>query len=208
MGRYLGPVCRLCRREGVKLFLKGDRCYTPKCAIERRSYSPGQHGQARKKFSPYAIRLREKQKLRRIYGVLEKQFSKIFREAARQKGMTGGHLLSMLERRLDNVVYRMGFASSRNQARQLVTHGHFLVNEKAVNIPSLLVKPKDRISVVEKSRRSPQIQANLEAAKAKRAPVWIQVDVDKGEGEVLNIPRREDIDLAIREQLVVEFYSR
>lgn len=208
MGRYLGPVCRLCRREGVKLFLKGDRCYTPKCAIERRAYGPGQHGQLRRKFSAYAIRLREKQKLRRIYGLMEEQFSNTFDKADRMKGMTGENLLSLLERRLDNAVFRMGFASSRNQARQFVSHGLFKVNGKNVNVSSFMVRPKDKIAPVESIRNSAQFLANVEAAKGKRLPSWLQVDFEKLEGEILAIPKRIEIDVSIQEQLVVEFYSR
>jgi len=208
LGRYLGPVCRLCRAEGVKLFLKGDRCFTPKCAIERRAYRPGQHGQQRKKLTAYAIRLREKQKLRRIYGLMESQFSNSFRRAARMKGMTGEHLLSLLERRLDNVVFRLGLASSRNQARQLVSYRHFLVNGKSVNIPSFLVRPGDRVMLRETSRTSPQLQANIEAAKTKRVPSWMQVDFEKLEGEILSIPTRPEIDVTIQEHLIVEYYSK
>ena len=208
MGRYIGPVCRLCRREGVKLFLKGDRCFTPKCAIERRAYGPGQHGQGRKKLSPYAIRLREKQKLRRIYSIMERQFSTYMDKALRKKGMTGEHLLVMLERRLDNVVFRMGLASSRSQARQLVLHGHFLVNGRKVNVPSFMVKPGMKIGLTEGIRSSATVAANVEAAKNKRIPTWLQIDFDKLEGEIVSLPKRDEIDVNIREQLVVEFYSR
>lgn len=208
MGRYLGSVCRLCRREGVKLFLKGDRCFTPKCAIERRAYAPGQHGQLRKKLSPYAIRLREKQKLRRIYGLMERQFANVFNRAERMKGMTGENLLSLLERRLDNVVFRMGFASSRSQARQLVNHGHFQVNGRTVNVASYLARPGDRVVLRESVHQSAPILANLEAAKGKRIPSWVQVDFERMEGEIVSVPRREEIEVAIQEQLVVEFYSR
>lgn len=208
MGRYIGPVCRLCRREGVKLFLKGDRCFTPKCAIERRAYGPGQHGQGRKKLSPYAIRLREKQKLRRIYSIMERQFSTYMDKALRKKGMTGEHLLVMLERRLDNVVFRMGLASSRSQARQLVLHGHFLVNGRKVNVPSFMVKPGMKIGLAEGIRSSATVAANVEAAKNKRIPTWLQINFDKLEGEIVSLPKRDEIDVNIREQLVVEFYSR
>jgi len=208
LGKYIDSVCRLCRRQGVKLFLKGDRCFTPKCAIERRTYGPGQHGQLRKKLSAYAVRLREKQKLRRIYGLLEKQFSISFKRAERTKGMTGENLLSLLERRLDNVVFRMAFASSRNQARQLVNHRHILVNGKPVNIPSYMVDPGDKITLKRKTAGSPILQKNLEAAPAKRMPSWIQVDFDKLEGTVLTAPKRQDIDTNVDVQLVVEFYSR
>jgi small subunit ribosomal protein S4 len=208
LGRYIGPVCRLCRREGVKLFLKGDRCFTPKCAIERRAYAPGQHGQARKKLSPYALRLREKQKLRRIYSIMERQFALYMNRAERMKGMTGENLLSLLERRLDNVVFRIGLGSSRKQARQLVLHGHFLVNGKKVNIPSFLVKSGDKITVSESSRDALLIKSNAEAAKNKRIPSWIQMDFEKLEAQITGLPKREDIDVAIQDQLVVEFYSR
>lgn len=208
MGKYLDSVCRLCRRQGVKLFLKGDRCFTPKCAIERRTYGPGQHGQLRKKLSPYAVRLREKQKLRRIYGLLEKQFSNSFKVAERAKGMTGENLLALLERRLDNVVFRMGFASSRNQGRQLVSHHHVTVNGKPVNIPSFVVNPGDKIMLKKKAAASPIFQKNIEAAPTKRIPSWIQVDFEKLEGSVLNAPKRQDIDTNVDVQLVVEFYSR
>lgn len=208
MGKYLDSVCRLCRRQGVKLFLKGDRCFTPKCAIERRTYGPGQHGQLRKKLSPYAVRLREKQKLRRIYGLLEKQFSNSFKVAERTKGMTGENLLALLERRLDNVVFRMGFASSRNQARQLVSHHHVTVNGKPVNVPSFVVNPGDKVALKPKTAQSPIFQKNLEAAPSKRIPSWIVVDFGKLEGTVQSAPKRQDIDTNVDVQLVVEFYSR
>ncbi|OAG27217.1 30S ribosomal protein S4 [Thermodesulfatator autotrophicus] len=210
MAKYTGPRCRLCRREGMKLFLKGDRCYTDKCAFERRSYPPGQHGQAqiRAKRSDYGIRLREKQKVKRIYGVSEKQFAKYFDRADRMKGQTGHNLLQLLERRLDNVVYRLGFASSRMQARQMVAHGLFKVNGRNVDIPSYLVKPGDVIELKEKYRQNAMIQENLEAAVRRGIPQWLELDADNFKGKVKALPTREDITMPIQEQLIVEFYSR
>ena len=208
MARYRGPVCRLCRREGVKLFLKGDRCYTDKCAMERRPYPPGQHGQMRRKKTEYALLLREKQKLKRIYGVLEKQFRRYFEEAERQKGVTGENLLILLERRLDNVVYRMGFANSRNQARQLVRHGHVLVNGKKVDIPSYLVNIGDEIAIREKSREIPFIKEAMESVSRRGIPSWLEVDPDNFKGKVKALPTREEIAIPVQEQLIVEFYSK
>ena len=208
MARYRGPVCRLCRREGVKLFLKGDRCYTDKCAMERRPYPPGQHGQMRRKKTEYALLLREKQKLKRIYGVLEKQFRRYFEEAERQKGVTGENLLILLERRLDNVVYRMGFANSRNQARQLVRHGHVLVNGKKVDIPSYLVDVGDEIAIREKSREIPFIKEAMESVSRRGIPSWLEVDSDNFKGRVKALPTREEIAIPVQEQLIVEFYSK
>ncbi len=208
MARYRGPVCRLCRREGVKLFLKGDRCYTDKCAMERRPYPPGQHGQMRRKKTEYALLLREKQKLKRIYGVLENQFRRYFEEAERQKGVTGENLLILLERRLDNVVYRMGFANSRNQARQLVRHGHILVNGKKVDIPSYLVEVGDEISIREKSREIPFIKEAIESIPRRGIPSWLEVDHDHFKGTVKALPTREEIAIPVQEQLIVEFYSK
>ena len=210
MGRYLGPRCRLCRREGMKLFLKGERCYTDKCSFERRSYPPGQHGQAqvRAKMSDYGIRLREKQKVKRMYGLSEKQFRRYFDEADRLKGLTGTNLLVLLERRLDNVVYRLGFASSRRQARQLVRHGHILVNGRKVNIPSFLVKVGDVIEVREKSRQNPFVKESLEGVARRGVPQWLELDPDGFKGVIQALPVREDITLPIQEQLIVEFYSR
>ncbi|AEH45351.1 ribosomal protein S4 [Thermodesulfatator indicus DSM 15286] len=210
MAKYTGPRCRLCRREGMKLFLKGDRCYTDKCAFERRSYPPGQHGQAqiRAKRSDYGIRLREKQKVKRIYGVSEKQFAKYFDRADRMKGQTGHNLLQLLERRLDNVVYRLGFASSRMQARQMVAHGLFKVNGRNVDIPSYLVKPGEVIELKEKYRQNARIQENLEAAVRRGIPQWLELDADNFKGTVKALPTREDITMPIQEQLIVEFYSR
>ncbi len=208
MARYTGPACKLCRREGLKLYLKGDRCYTGKCAIDRRSYAPGQHGQVRKKTSEYGIQLREKQKARRIYGILEKQFRNYFKEANRQPGVTGENLLRLLERRLDNVVYRLGLATSRNEARQLVTHGHFKVNGRKVNIPSYLVKVGDEITIREKSTKSPRIKELLERAAEKTVPEWLEFDAEQAKGRVLALPSREQLDVPIEEHLIVELYSR
>jgi len=208
MARYTESVCRLCRREGVKLFLKGERCYTDKCAIERRNYPPGQHGQARAKFSEYAIQLREKQKLRRIYGVLERQFRRYFAIAERGKGVTGESLLVLLERRLDNLVYRMGFANSRSEGRQLVRHGHCAINGKKVNIPSYLVKAGDVITIREKSRQVARIAAALEASQRRGIPDWLEVDRQTFMGRVKALPARADLTAPINEKLVVELYSK
>lgn len=208
MARYRGAVCRLCRREGLKLYLKGDRCYSDKCAVERRNYPPGQHGQKRPKFSNYGEQLREKQKVKRIYGVLERQFRRYFEQADRQKGITGTNLLILLERRLDNMVYRLGFASSRNEARQLVCHGHFLVNQRMVNIPSYLVKPGDVIEVHPKSRNIQRIQESQEAAARRGVPSWLELDKENFRGKVLALPSREELTMPIREQLIVELYSK
>lgn len=190
------------------MFLKGDRCYTPKCAVERRTYPPGQHGQGRRKMSDYGLQLREKQKLRKIYGVLERQFRRYFEQAERLAGVTGENLLQLLERRLDNAVYRLGFAGSRSQARQLVTHGHFLVNGKAVNIPSVRVKPGDVIEVAQGSRQVEPIQVSLSAVGSRRMPEWLELDIENLRGRIVSAPRREDIDVEAQEQLVVEYYSR
>ncbi|MFW6067354.1 MAG: 30S ribosomal protein S4 [Myxococcota bacterium] len=208
MARYIGPVCKLCRREGMKLFLKGERCYTDKCAFDRRPYPPGQHGQRRIKFTEYGIRLREKQKVRRMYGVQEEQFRGYFAEADRVKGVTGENLLSLLERRLDSVVYRMGFARTRSEARQLVRHRHFLVNDKRVDIPSFQVKPGDKVTVREKSRSKGVIVDSLEQAERRGVPEWLEVDKNTFTGTVKTMPNREEITLPIQEQLIVEFYSR
>ncbi len=208
MARYTGPVCRLCRREGQKLFLKGERCYTPKCSVDRRAYAPGQHGQARKKLSEYGIQLREKQKLRRIYGVLEKQFRNYFAEANRKQGVTGENLLQILESRLDNIVFRLGFGTSRVEARQLVTHGHFTVNGKKVDIASYLTKPGDVIEVKEKSKESAKFKDLREFAATQNVASWLERDVEALRGKVLATPSREDIDLPVAEHLIVELYSR
>lgn len=209
MARYLGSVCRICRREGLKLFLKGDRCYTDKCAIEKRAYPPGAHGSRyRQKQSEYGLQLREKQKVKRIYGLLEKQFRRLFVEASRKKGITGENLLILLERRLDNVVYRMGFASSRNEARQIVRHGHILLNGHKADIPSMLVNKDDVVTIREKSRQSGQIKNAMEAARRKGTTGWVEVDPAKFSGKIVADPRREEMTLPMQEQLIVELYSR
>ena len=209
MARYTGAVCRQCRREGQKLFLKGDRCYTDKCAIDRRAYAPGQHGNARnKKLSEYGLQLREKQKARRYYGVLESQFRKYYEMANAQKGVTGENLLSILECRLDNVVYRLGFAMSRPEARQLVRHGHFTINGKKVDIPSYLVKPGEVIALKESSRSVDKFKASLEANGSRKAPKWLEFDQNALSAKVVAAPARDDIDLPIEEHLIVELYSK
>ncbi|RMI17174.1 MAG: 30S ribosomal protein S4 [Calditrichaeota bacterium] len=209
MARYTGPVCKLCRREGEKLFLKGSKCLTAKCPFEKRSYPPGQHGTGRRpKMSEYGIQLREKQKVKRIYGVLERQFHNYYERATRQKGVTGENLLRLLERRLDNVVYRLGFAPSRKAARQLVLHRHFLVNGRKVSIPSYLVKPGDVISVREKSRKLQVIHEALRRTKDDALPSWLRVDKAKIEGEMLELPSREEIPIEVQENLIVELYSK
>ena len=208
MARYTGPVCRLCRREGKKLFLKGERCLTGKCALDRRSSRPGQHGAATKKMREYGIQMREKQATKRYYGVLESQFANYYEEANRKEGMTGENLICLLERRLDNVVYRMGFASSHKEARQLVLHGHFTLNGKKVNIPSLIVKAGDVIAVKETSRDSVKFKALAESAATANAPKWLEVKADDMRATVLNLPAREDVDFDFNEQLIVEFYSK
>ncbi len=208
MARYTEATCRLCRREKLKLFLKGDRCYMDKCAFERRSYAPGQHGQRGRKVSDYGIQLREKQKVKRIYGVLEKQFRGYYSRAERQKGITGNNLLILLERRLDNVVYRMGFASSRSQGRQLIRHNHFTVNGKKVNIPSYHVKVGDVIEVKEKSRKIPFILEAMETVVRREIPSWLQVDGGNFNGVVKEFPNREQLAMPINEQLIVELYSK
>ena len=206
MARYTDANCKLCRREGQKLFLKGERCYSTKCALERRNYAPGQHGQARKKQSEYATQLREKQKAKRFYGVPEVQFRNLFDKAAQRQGKTGDNLLIMLETRLDNVVFRLGFAASRKEARQLVTHGHFTVNGKKANIPSMEVKAGDVIRLKERSQSSPKFKEIKEMSIT--VPSWMSVDVDKLEGKVVALPRREEIDTPIAEHLIVELYSK
>ncbi len=208
MARYTKSVCRLCRRENLKLFLKGERCYTEKCAIERRNYPPGQHGQSRKKFSDYGSQLREKQKVKRLYGILENQFRNTFKEADRRKGITGEILLSLLERRLDNAVYRLGFANSRNEARQLVKHSHFLVNQTKVNIPSYLVKPGDIIELREKSKKVVRILESLEGVARRGVPQWLELDKEQLKGSIKALPTREDITIPIQEKLIVELYSK
>ncbi len=206
MARYTGAVCRQCRREGQKLFLKGDRCYSGKCAIERRAYAPGQHGQARKKYSEYGLQLREKQKVRKYYGVLESQFAKYFEMAEKKQGVTGSNLLSIVESRLDNVVYRLGFAMSRPEARQLVRHGHFTLNGKKVNIPSYLVSVGDVIAIKDGSMSSEKIKSIVEANDKKAIVKWLERDGTTG--KVVGVCDREDIDLPIEEHLIVELYSK
>ena len=209
MARYRGAVCRQCRREKLKLFLKGDRCYSDKCSFERRSFPPGQHGQARlRKESDYSIQLREKQKVRRIYGMLEGQFRKYFKMADQAKGVTGENLLIFLERRLDNVIFRLGFANSRNQARQMVRHNHVLVNGRKVNIPSVLVKVNDEITVREKSRKIEAITDSLEAVARRGVPSWLELDQDNFKGKIKSMPDRQEITMPIQEQLIVELYSK
>ncbi len=208
MARYTGPVCKLCRREGVKLYLKGERCTSGKCAIDRRNKVPGQHGDARKKIGEYGMHLREKQKARRYYGLLEKQFKNYFEIADAKEGMTGENLLILLETRLDNVVYRMGMASSRAEARQLVLHNHFRINGKKANIPSIRVKAGDVITISENSTDSAKIKALLEEGAGKHTPKWLDVNAENGTTKVVALPAREDIDFDINEQLIVEFYSK
>lgn len=208
MARYTGPVCRICRRQGMKLFLKGQRCFGPKCAVERRRYPPGEHGQGRRKVSEFGLQLVEKQKVRSIYGVLERQFHKHFEEAERRPGMTGANLLAILERRLDNVVYRLGFASSRPQARQLVRHGHFTLNGRKTDIPSAEVREGDVVAVRPQKRESEYFAVAKEGLTEKLVPRWLALDPGDLSGRVVRLPSREDIDTPVNEQLVVEFYSR
>jgi len=208
LARYTEAKCRLCRREGGKLFLKGDRCFTDKCAYERRPYAPGDHGRARKKMSDYAVQLREKQKVRRMYGILEDQFRSYFQKAEMMKGITGTNLLVLLERRLDNVIYRMGFANSRDQARQLVRHGVFKLNGRRVNIPSLSVRSGDLVEVREENRKIPVIQEAQEVIARRGCPDWLEIDGAAFKGTVKDLPKREDIQFPINEQLIVELYSK
>jgi small subunit ribosomal protein S4 len=208
LARYINAKCKLCRREKMKLFLKGERCYTDKCAFDRRQYPPGQHGQGRTKFSDYGSQLREKQKVKRIYGVLETQFRNYFKNSVRKKGITGENLIVMLESRLDNMIYRLGFASSRTEARQLITHGHFLVNNRKVNIPSLLVNPEDVIGLREKSRKIDRIKESLEIAAQRGIPKWLELNSENFQGTVLAMPKREEITMPMNEQLIVELYSK
>jgi small subunit ribosomal protein S4 len=211
MARYVGPVCRLCRREGMKLFLKGERCYTEKCAIEKRNFPPGQHGQSKvrkQKLAGYGLQLREKQKVKRIYGILEDQFRRYFEAAERTRGITGETLLQMLERRLDNVVYRSGFATSRAQARQLVRHGHFQVNGKKVDIPSFAVRASDVVAVRSSSQKSAAIVHAMEEVKGRGIPEWLQFDGAQIAARVMSLPTRQQINLPVQEQLIVELYSK
>jgi len=208
VARTTGAVCRLCRREGLKLFLKGDRCFKEKCAFERRGYAPGQHGRRRTKVQNYGIQLREKQKVKRMYGVLERQFRGYFARAARSKGITGTNLLQTLERRLDNVVYRLGFASSRSMARQLVAHGHIQVDGRKMSIPSALVKPGGVIALREKSRSNEQVKICVDTAKGRGVPAWLELNADQFQGTVRQLPERDEILMPIQEQLIVELYSK
>lgn len=208
MARYTAAVCRLCRREGVKLYLKGEKCYSDKCPVAKRNVPPGQHGLSRRKMSEYGLQLREKQKARRTYGVLERQFRRYFQTAARKKGITGLLLLQLLERRLDNVVYRMGFAVSRAEARQMVRHGHFAVGGHKVDIPSYLVKDNDVIEVREGSRSNKRLKELLEGGPVRNVPEWLSVDHEAMKGTVLRLPTREEIDAPVQEQLIVELYSK
>jgi small subunit ribosomal protein S4 len=212
MARYTGPVCKLCRREGEKLFLKGERCFSPKCAIEKRAYPPGHHGRmaqwARSRTSDYGAQLRAKQKARRVYGVLERQFRRYYRQALKSRGLTGLTLLQILESRLDNVIYRMGYASSRAQARQLVTHGHFLVNGRRTDVPSMQIKPGDEIQVREGSRSKTLIKDLMAMAEERNAPDWITRNLNAMSGSVMRLPERTEIEASLNEQLIVEYYSR
>lgn len=209
MARYRGSVCRLCRRENARLFLKGDRCYSEKCAIDRRNYPPGQHGQLRPKFSEYGVQLREKQKVKRVYGLMEDQFRSYFHRADRMKGITGENLLQLLERRLDNVAYRLGFASSRNEARQLVRHGHVVVNGRKVNVPSYLTRTGDVVEVRDGSRKLTRVQAALESVVRRGVPSWLELDRDAFRGKIRELPKRDDLSTPeIHERLIVELYSK
>jgi len=209
LARYRGSVCRLCRRENARLFLKGDRCYSEKCAIDRRNYPPGQHGQLRPKFSEYGVQLREKQKVKRIYGLMEDQFRSYFHRADRMKGITGENLLQLLERRLDNVAYRLGFASSRNEARQLVRHGHVVVNGRKVNVPSYLTRAGDVVEVRDGSRKLTRVQAALESVVRRGVPSWLELDRDAFRGKIRELPKRDDLSTPeIHERLIVELYSK
>ncbi|MBN2495140.1 MAG: 30S ribosomal protein S4 [Deltaproteobacteria bacterium] len=208
MARYTGSVCRFCRREKLKLFLKGDRCFSEKCSVDRRAYPPGQHGQGRIKFSSYGKQLREKQKVKRFYGLLEKQFRLTFKRASQMKGIKGENLLQLLERRLDNMVYRMGFARTRREARQLVQHGHFRVNGHKVNIPSVILNLGDVVDVREKSRKMDLVKDSLDAAERRGVPHWIELDRKEFKAELKVLPTREDISMPIQEQMIVELYSK
>lgn len=208
MGRYIGPVCRLCRREGSQLFLKGERCFKDKCAIKRRNYAPGQHGRRRIKLQGYGIQLREKQKVKRMYGLLEKQFRSTFDRASRMSGRAGENLLMLLERRLDNVIYRLGYVTSRAEARQLVKHGHFAINGKKAHTPSILVQPGWTIEVIDRSKKIERISGALETMEGRAVPQWLEIEKEEMKGTIKAMPQREDITLPIDEQLIVELYSR
>ncbi|MFN2302611.1 MAG: 30S ribosomal protein S4 [Anaerolineales bacterium] len=211
MARYIGPVCKLCRREGEKLFLKGERCFSPNCAVERRTYPPGEHGRysgRRSRESDYSLQLRAKQKAKRIYGVLERQFRRYFHEAQKRSGLTGLNLLQILESRLDNVIYRMGFAESRNQARQLVNHGHFMLNDRGIDVASTVLKPGDKISLREISSKRSYFKMLRQAEDSRTPPAWVESDLNSLSGRVIRLPERAEIDGNLNEQLIVEFYSR
>ena len=209
MARYLGPVCRLCRREGMKLFLKGDRCFKPSCAIEKRGYAPGQHGNRRmRKIEGYGIQLREKQKVKRIYGILERQFRRYFSEAARSRGITGEALLLILERRLDTIVYRLGFAASRAAARQMITHGHVQVDGRKVDIPGFQVKQGQSVGLRDRLKKNEGVKVSVDTARGRGLPSWLSLDTTNFTGSVLSLPRREDLTMPIQEQLIVELYSK
>ena len=208
MARYIGALCRICRREGEKLFLKGDRCYTEKCAVERRKYPPGQHGQGFRKLSDYGIQLREKQKTRKMYGLLERQFRKYFFEAERKKGITGEVLLQLIEGRLDTIVFRMGFSPNRRRARQLIGHGHVIVNGREVSLPSFAVKEGDEVEIKQSSRDMPEIVDSMAKSEHRGIPAWVEVDGANFRGKVLHIPSRDEMQLPVQEQLIVELYSK
>lgn len=208
MARYIESVCKICRREGMKLFFKAERCYTDKCAFERRSYAPGQHGQSRGKVSEYALQLREKQKVKRVYGLLESQFKGTFKDADRAKGITGENLVSLLERRLDNTAYRLGFAGCRSEARMMVTHGFFRVNGKKVDIPSYRLKANDVVEIAEGKKKSPKLAENLKAVERRGVPEWLKLDKEAMKGAVVRLPRRDDTTIPMNEQLIVELYSK
>lgn len=208
MARYIDSVCKVCRREGMKLFFKADRCYTDKCAFDRRGYAPGQHGQAKSKISEYALQLREKQKVKRLYGLQETQFKNTFRGAEQTRGITGDNLVSFLERRLDNAVFRLGFAGCRSEARLLVTHGHFRVNGRRMDIPSYKVRQNDVIEVAPKSSKNPRLAENIKAVERRGVPEWLSIDKDNMKGSVVRLPKRDDVTLPMHEQLIVELYSK
>jgi small subunit ribosomal protein S4 len=208
MARYTGPACRLCRREGTKLFLKGDRCFSDKCSVDKRQYAPGQHGQNKPRLTEYGVQLREKQKVKRMYGLQEKQFSGTMAKASRMRGRAGENLLQLLERRLDNVVFRLGFATSRAEARQLVQHGHFAVNGRTVTVPSFIVRPNNKIVLRESSRQIARIVGALEALESRAVPGWLEIEKESFSGTVKALPAREDVTMPIEEQLIVELYSR
>ncbi|MFQ5464870.1 MAG: 30S ribosomal protein S4 [Thermodesulfobacteriota bacterium] len=208
MARNTESVCKICRREGSKLFFKADRCYTDKCSFDRKGYAPGQHGQSRSKVSEYALQLREKQKVKRVYGLMEAQFKNVFKKADRASGVTGDNLMVLLERRLDNTVYRLGVGGSRSEGRLMVTHGHFLVNGRKVNIPSYQVKANDVIEVAPNKKKDPRFEANLKGAERRGIPEWLSLDRDSLKGTVLRLPRRDDVVMPIHDQLIVELYSK